>query len=380
MTSLTEIGEENTGRVRLKVVGVGGCGCNAINRMIRQRIGGVEFVAINTDAQALNDCLSENRLQIGQRETRGQGAGGNCEAGQRAAEESLKEIESTIEGSHMVFLAAGMGGGTGTGAAPVIARVAREAGAITVGVVTSPFEYEGDVRSRQAESGIEELRKEVDTLIVIPNDRLRTLADPDSTLTDVLDMANDVLLNAVDGICRLISTPGQINRDFQDVKTVITKGGGAMIGTGRASGPSRASEAAKWAVSGPLLDGVSIEGAQALLIHVQASAELKFNEFDEAVRTITNAAGSQAHVFLGSTHCPDLGDEMRVTVIATGFGQAVEREPEDVTYRTYSQFNAETKPAVKDRESIPMNTGGSGPQLDRRADARLPSFLKKEIN
>jgi cell division protein FtsZ len=380
VTQLTEIGEETTGRVRLKVVGVGGCGCNALDRMIRQRISGVDFVAINTDAQALNHCLAETKLQIGQRETRGLGAGGCCEIGHRSAEESMKEIEEILSGSHMVFIAAGMGGGTGTGASPTIAKVAHDAGAITVGVVTSPFEYEGTIRNRQAESGIEDLRREVDTLIVIPNDRLHNVADPDSTIQAIFDMANDVLLNAVDGICSLISTPGLINRDFQDVKTVITKGGGAMIGTGRASGSSRATEAAREAISGPLLEGVSIEGATALLVHFQASAEARFTEMNEAMRFITATSGMQAHVFMGASIDESLGDEMKITVIATGFGQQVAREPEEVFLPSIdSGISFPSQRAARIPESPSIQPMSPGPKLETR-EKGIPTFLRKTMN
>jgi cell division protein FtsZ len=378
VTQLMEIGEESTGRVRLKVVGVGGCGCNALDRMIRQRISGVEFLAINTDAQALNHCLAESKLQIGQRETRGLGAGGNCEIGHRSAEESMKEIEEVLSGSHMVFIACGMGGGTGTGASPIIARAAHEAGAITVGVCTSPFEYEGTIRNRQAENGIEDLRKEVDTLIVIPNDRLHNIADPDSTIQAIFDRANDVLLNAVDGICNLISKPGIINRDFQDVKTVITMGGGAMIGTGTASGPSRATEAAREAISGPLLEGVSIEGAQALLVHFQASSEARFNEMNEAMQFITSTSGSQAHVFMGASIDEELGDEMKITVIATGFGQPVVREPEEVVYPMDAPVSFPSQRAARSPENPAIQPVGPGSRVEMRSQA--PAFLRRLVN
>jgi len=379
VTQLMEIGEETTGRVRLKVVGVGGCGCNALDRMIRQKISGVEFVAINTDAQALNHCLAETKLQIGQRETRGLGAGGNCEIGQRAAEENMKEIEEVLSGCHMVFIAAGMGGGTGTGASPTVARIAHDAGAITVGVVTSPFEYEGDIRNRQAEMGIDELRKEVNTLIVIPNDRLNNVADPDSTIQSILDRANDVLLNAVDGICSLISTPGLINRDFQDVKTVITMGGGAMIGTGRASGPSRGTEAAREAISGPLLEGVSIEGAQALLVHFQASAEARFCEMNEAMRFITSTTGPQAHVFMGAGVDESLGDEMKITVIATGFGQVAQREPEEVVFPQLDAATFTVPRIGRGPDSQQLQSLGPGSKVEPQR-SNLPTFLRKTVN
>ncbi|NLP04323.1 cell division protein FtsZ [Candidatus Fermentibacteria bacterium] len=384
VTQLTEVGlgEDATGRVRLRVVGVGGCGCNAIDRMIRKGISGVEFIAMNTDAQVLDNCLADVKLQIGQRATRGHGAGGNCEIGEQAAEESMKEIEELLDGSHMVFLTAGMGGGTGTGATPHIAKAAREAGAVTVGIVTSPFEYEGPIRNTQAEHGIELLRKEVDTLIVIPNDRLRTLAEEDSTLTQMFDMANDVLLNAVDGICSLISSSGLINRDFQDVKTVITQGGGAMIGTGKASGQNRAAEAAKDAISGPLLDSISIEGAKALLIHIQSSPDVRFNEFDEAVRTITQAAGNQAHVFLGTSLHKELGDEMKITVIATGFGQPVNTEPEEMPFPSAKAgapfpFNGRTG---RENQPDPFHPVGSGSEINRMGSNQVPPFLRNLID
>ncbi len=384
VTQLTEVGlgDDVTGRVRLRVVGVGGCGCNALDRMIRKGIGGVEFIAMNTDAQVLENCLADVKLQIGQRVTRGHGAGGNCEIGEQAAEESMKEIEELLAGSHMVFITAGMGGGTGTGATPRIAKAAKDAGAVTVGVVMSPFECEGPIRNSQAEHGIEALRKEVDTLIVIPNDRLRTLAEENSTLMQMFDMANEVLLNAVDGICSLISSSGVINRDFQDVKTVITTGGGAMIGTGKASGPNRAAEAAKDAISGPLLDSISIEGAKALLIHIQSSPDVRFNEFDEAVRTITQAAGSHAHVFIGTSLNRDLGDEMKIMVIATGFGQPVNRDPEEMSFPASGSalpfpFGRSTG---KENQPEPFHAAGPGSEINRRGGSQMPPFLRNLID
>jgi cell division protein FtsZ len=378
---LREIGEEYAGGARLKVLGVGGCGCNAINRMIQSNLKGVEYVAINTDVQALYRCLADVQIQIGPRITRGLGAGGNLEVGEQSAEENIKEIEEVVSGSHMVFLAAGMGGGTGTGASPVVARMARSAGAITVGVVTRPFEFEGTVKSLQAEQGIEELRKEVDTLIVIPNDRLKTISDENSTLEQVFDMANAVLMNAVEGISSLISFPGLINLDFQDVKTVITQGGGAMMGTGVATGPSRAVEAAKEAISSPLLDSISIEGAKALLVSIQSSPEIRFSEFTEAMETITDVVGEQANVFMGSSITEDMSDQLKVTVIATGFGEAYSPDPEDLEL------------TVSQQDDYPFGAGRTGeeklasPFIPQSENPRvtpsrkgLPPFLKRAID
>ncbi len=381
VNQLIEVGEETTGRARLKVVGVGGCGCNAINRMIRSNLTGVEYLAVNTDLQALNNCLADGKIQIGPRATRGLGAGGNVEVGEQAAEESMKEIEESLTGCHMVFVAAGMGGGTGTGAAPIVARAARDAGAITVGIVTRPFEFEGSVRLNQAELGVTALRKVVDTLIVIPNERLRTLAEQDSTVQDMLDMANSVLLNAVDGICSLITTPGMINRDFQDVKTVITQGGGAMIGTGKATGASRASEAAREAISGPLLDGISIEGAKALLVNVQSSTGLKFKEFEEAMEIVTKAAGSQANVFMGTSINDKLGEEMRITVIATGFGSPIPEDPEEITLpsQRLAQFNFRESVPVE-RETVPFQPSSKSSEIDNRKSHQVPPFLRRAVD
>lgn len=384
VTQLVEVGEEATGRARIKVVGVGGCGCNAINRMIKANLTGVEFVAVNTDMQALNNCLADGKVQIGPRATRGLGAGGNVEIGEQAAEESLKEIEESLTGCHMVFIAAGMGGGTGTGATPIVARAAADAGAITVGVVTRPFEFEGAIRLDQAEHGIAALRKVVDTLIVIPNERLRTLAEDDSRFEDMLDMSNSVLLNAVEGISSLITTPGVINRDFQDVKTVITQGGGAMIGTGRATGPSRASEAAREAISGPLLDGISIEGAKALLVNIQTSSStFRFKEFEEAMEMVTRAAGPQANVFMGTSLNEHLGDELRITVVATGFGSPVQVEPEEVVLKSADRSTSVPfGPQAKDKApalSVPFRPLTGNSELVK-SESKLPSFIKRTVD
>ena len=318
---IVDVAEECRGKPKIAVVGVGGCGCNAIDRMISADIIGVDYVAMNTDLQALNSCRADLKIQLGPKLTGGLGTGGNPETGESSAEESRKEIEECIQDTSMVFIAAGMGGGTGTGAAPVIARAAKATGAITVGVVTRPFEVEGDVKRNRSEQGIWALRREVDTLIVIPNDSLRREAGDDETFANALDRGNRTLKDAVEGIANIISSPGLINLDFQDIRKVITTGGGAMMGTGCCNGEHRASEAANRAISDPLLENVSIEGAKSLLISVQASSSMRFAEFHEAVEIVTKEVGPQADVSLGSSLVEDMDDRLKVTVIATGFGE-----------------------------------------------------------
>ncbi len=321
---IVDVAEEGRGKPKIAVVGIGGCGCNAIDRMISADIIGVDYVAMNTDLQALNSCRADLKIQLGPKLTGGLGTGGNPENGESSAEESKKEIEECLLDIRMVFIAAGMGGGTGTGAAPVIARAAKAAGAITVGVVTRPFEVEGHVKKNRSEQGIWALRKEVDTLIVIPNDSLRREAGDDESFASALDRGNKTLKDAVEGIANIISSPGLINLDFQDIKKVITTGGGAMMGTGCCNGEHRASEAASRAISDPLLENVSIEGAKSLLISVQASSSMRFSEFHEAVQIVTQAVGPQADVSLGSSLVEEMEDRLKVTVIATGFGEIEE--------------------------------------------------------
>jgi cell division protein FtsZ len=325
---IVDVAEDFRGKPKITVVGVGGCGCNAIDRMIGADIIGVEYVAMNTDMQALNSCRADIRIQLGPKLTGGLGTGSNSEAGESSAEESRKEIEECLQDASMVFIAAGMGGGTGTGASPVVAKIARENGAITVAVVTRPFEIECSVKKNRAMHGIDALRREVDTLIVIPNDSLLREAGSDETFQAALDRGNRTLKDAVEGIANIISSPGLINLDFQDIKKVIQTGGTAMMGTGCCNGEHRASEAASRALSDPLLENVSIEGAKSLLVSVQASSSMKFSEFHEAVEIVTRAVGDQADVSLGSSIVEEMEDRLKVTVIATGFG--VMDEPEDI--------------------------------------------------
>jgi len=302
----------------IKVIGVGGGGNNAVNRMINSGLKGVEFIAINTDAQALQMALASNKIQVGAKLTKGLGAGANPEIGQKAAEESRDEIEQVLRGSDMVFVTAGMGGGTGTGAAPVVAEVAKEIGALTVGVVTKPFTFEGRKRMNQAEKGIEELKNKVDTLITIPNDRLLQVVEKHTSIVEAFRIADDVLRQGVQGISDLIAVPGLINLDFADVKTIMKETGSALMGIGSASGDNRAVEAARLAISSPLLE-TSIEGARGVLLNITGGGSLGLFEVNEAAEIISQAADGEANIIFGAVIDEQMDEEVRVTVIATGF-------------------------------------------------------------
>ena len=302
----------------IKVVGIGGGGVNAVNRMIEFGLKGVEFIAVNTDAQALLMSDADVKLDIGRELTRGLGAGADPEVGRQAAEDHAEEIAEVMRGADMVFVTAGEGGGTGTGGAPVVARIAKEIGALTIGVVTRPFQFEGRRRATQAESGIDSLREEVDTLIVIPNDRLLALADRTISMIDAFKQADQVLLQGVSGITDLITTPGLINLDFADVKSVMAGAGSALMGIGSARGDERAQVAAEMAISSPLLEA-SIEGAHGVLLSVAGGADLGLHEITEAARLVSDAAHPEANIIFGTVIDDTLGDEVRVTVIAAGF-------------------------------------------------------------
>jgi cell division protein FtsZ len=302
----------------IKVVGVGGGGVNALNRMIESGLRGVEFVAINTDAQALLMSEAHVKLDIGRELTRGLGAGADPEVGKRAAEDHEEEIEAALRGADMVFVTAGEGGGTGTGAAPIVARVAKRVGALTVGVVTKPFGFEGKRRMQQAEVGIEAIRAEVDTLIVVPNQRLLEIANKTVSVVEAFNTADDVLRAGVQGITDLITTPGLINLDFADVKSVMQGAGSALMGIGTAKGEDRAVRAAEMAVSSPLLES-SIDGAHGVLLLVQGASDLGLHEIDEAARLVQEAVSPEANIIYGTTIDDTLGDEVRITVIAAGF-------------------------------------------------------------
>ncbi|WP_404383426.1 cell division protein FtsZ [Knoellia locipacati] len=302
----------------IKVVGIGGGGVNAINRMIEVGLKGVEFIAINTDAQALLMSDADVKLDVGRELTRGLGAGADPEVGKKAAEDHAEEIEEVLKGADMVFVTAGEGGGTGTGGAPVVARIARGLGALTIGVVTRPFTFEGRRRANQAESGIASLREEVDTLIVIPNDRLLSISDRAVSMLDAFRSADQVLLSGVQGITDLITTPGLINLDFADVKSVMQGAGSALMGIGSARGEDRAVQAAELAISSPLLEA-SIDGAHGVLLSIQGGSDLGLFEINEAARLVQEAAHPEANIIFGAVIDDALGDEVRVTVIAAGF-------------------------------------------------------------
>jgi cell division protein FtsZ len=304
----------------IKVIGVGGGGNNAVNRMISAGLKGVEFISVNTDAQALQMALASNKIQIGAKLTKGLGAGANPDIGQKAAEESRDDIEQVLRGADMVFVTAGMGGGTGTGAAPVVAEIAKEMGALTVGVVTKPFTFEGKKRLLQAEMGIQNLKEKVDTLITIPNDRLLQVVEKNTSIIEAFRIADDVLRQGVQGISDLIAVPGLINLDFADVKTIMKETGSALMGIGSASGDNRSVESARAAISSPLLE-TSIEGARGVLLNITGGTSLGLFEVNEAAEIIAQAADPEANIIFGAVVDERMEDEVRVTVIATGFDQ-----------------------------------------------------------
>ena len=346
---------------KIRVVGVGGGGGNAVTSMIDKRLQGVDFFAINTDMQALERNKAPNKIQIGKNLTRGLGAGADPSIGQRAVEEDRDEIARSLAGSDMVFITAGMGGGTGTGGSPIVANIGRSVGALVVGIVTRPFTCEGKKRMAQADTGIEEMKKHVDTLIIIPNQKLLSIVERNTPLQEAFDKANDVLYGATRGISELITVPGLINVDFADVRTIMREMGDALMGSGVAGGENRAIEAAHAAISSPLLEGVSIFGAQGVLVNVTGGPTMSLVEVDEAVSVIHEAAGEEANVIMGAVIDENLGDEMLVTVIATGFNKRG-----TVGVRV-------AKPAVRVIERMPV-----GPYDRQKLDE--PAFIRKGID
>ena len=371
----------------IKVVGIGGGGVNAVNRMIEQGLKGVEFIAINTDAQALLMSDADVKLDVGRDSTRGLGAGADPEVGRKAAEDAKDEIEELLRGADMVFVTAGEGGGTGTGGAPVVATIARKLGALTVGVVTRPFSFEGKRRSNQAESGINQLRESCDTLIVIPNDRLLQMGDAAVSLMDAFRSADEVLLNGVQGITDLITTPGLINVDFADVKGVMSGAGTALMGIGAARGDGRALKAAEIAINSPLLEA-SMEGAQGVLLSVAGGSDLGLFEINEAASLVQDSAHPDANIIFGTVIDDSLGDEVRVTVIAAGFETgAASRKPAVGAPGTPQQQVAQGRAGKvssslfepSDPASVPVHTNGAtvrvgGPDDDDDVD--VPPFMR----
>ena len=308
---------------RMKVVGVGGAGGNAVNRMVDEDLEGVEFITANTDAQALKGSRAQVTLQVGKKLTRGLGAGARPEVGRQAVAESQDEVRRVLEGADLVFITAGMGGGTGTGAAPIIGEIAREMGALTIGIVTKPFSFEGKKRERQAEQGLAELRRTVDTMIVVPNDRLLSVVPRGTSFRNALKKADEVLLHATQGISDLIRVSGEVNVDFADVRTIMACRGPALMGSGFGEGDNRAQEAAQEAVSSPLLDDVSIHGAQGVLINITGGMDLAIDEVHQISTIIQEEAGDEAEIIFGAVHDPELEGQIRVTVIATGFDDVI---------------------------------------------------------
>ena len=381
-----EFMDSHTDEAVIKVIGVGGGGGNAVEHMVRQNIEGVEFITVNTDAQALRNSSANTTLQIGGGITKGLGAGANPEVGRDAAMEDREALRELLTGSDMVFIAAGMGGGTGTGAAPIVAEVAREMGILTVAVVTKPFSFEGKKRMGFAAHGIEELSKNVDSLITIPNDKLLKVLGRGISLLDAFKAANDVLLGAVQGIAELITRPGLINVDFADVRTVMREMGTAMMGTGSASGDDRAEEAAEKAISSPLLEDVDLAGARGILVNITAGMDMTIEEFETVGNAVKAFASENATGVVGTVIDPEMHDELRVTVVATGIG--AERKP-DITLVKSSQVQERPvrQPLVSDMmqgrvmDEAPAKVVNAEPQARREPDyLDIPAFLRKQAD
>ncbi len=376
-----ELVENVAQRAEIKVIGVGGGGGNAVHHMISNQVEGVEFICANTDSQALSNIDAKTILQMGSGLTKGLGAGANPEIGRQAALEDRDEIAAILAGSDMVFITAGMGGGTGTGAAPIVAEVARELGILTVAVVTKPFPFEGRKRALVAQQGIEALSEHVDSLITIPNEKLLDVLGKDASLLDAFKAANDVLLGAVKGIADLIMNPGMINVDFADVKTVMSEMGMAMMGTGHASGPDRAREAAEAAIRSPLLEDVNLEGARGILVNITAGENLSLGEFSEVGDTIEEFASDDATVVIGTVIDPSLKDEIRVTVVATGLG-TVHARPTKVVDNT-PRYDAIRRPVPRTERATGNTATKLDPLFEPDADLNyldVPAFLRNQAD
>ncbi|CAJ1306873.1 essential cell division protein FtsZ [Escherichia coli] len=378
---------ELTNDAVIKVIGVGGGGGNAVEHMVRERIEGVEFFAVNTDAQALRKTAVGQTIQIGSGITKGLGAGANPEVGRNAADEDRDALRAALEGADMVFIAAGMGGGTGTGAAPVVAEVAKDLGILTVAVVTKPFNFEGKKRMAFAEQGITELSKHVDSLITIPNDKLLKVLGRGISLLDAFGAANDVLKGAVQGIAELITRPGLMNVDFADVRTVMSEMGYAMMGSGVASGEDRAEEAAEMAISSPLLEDIDLSGARGVLVNITAGFDLRLDEFETVGNTIRAFASDNATVVIGTSLDPDMNDELRVTVVATGIGMDKRPEITLVTNKQVQQPGMDRyqqhgrAPLTQEQKPVAKVVNDNAPQTAKEPDyLDIPAFLRKQAD
>ena len=357
--------------VRIKVIGIGGAGCNAVNTMITSGLSRVDFISANTDLQALDRSLASYKIQLGPERTRGLGAGAKPEIGRDAALESKEHIRECLEGADMVFVTAGMGGGTGTGAAPVVASIARELGILTVGVVTKPFQYEGQRRHKHAEEGIRDLRRHVDTLLIIPNQRLLGIVDKSTPLLEAFKVADDVLRQAIQGIADVITTTGHVNVDFADVRTVMSHTGRAVMGMGVSNGPNRAIEAAQKAMCSPLLEEGSVEGARGVLLNITGGPSMSLHEIEEAASIIQQTADPEANIIVGQVINPDMGDDLVITVIATGF----EREEE-----TASPGVGAERGAARALKPMPPSLSGVGSMAQANRpmkDIDRPTFLRR---
>jgi cell division protein FtsZ len=399
--SIFEFEETPAQSARMRVVGVGGGGGNAVNRMVEESLSGVEFISVNTDAQALLNSKSDIKIQIGKKLTRGLGAGARPEIGRQAIEENREEVLRVLANCDLVFVTCGMGGGTGTGAAPVVCELAREAGALTVGIVTKPFLFEGRKRMRQADEGIAEMAKYVDTLIVVPNERLLAVVGKGIPFQDALKKADEVLLHATSGISTIISGIGMINVDFADVRTVMKDGGAALMGTGIGRGDNRAMEAAQQAISSPLLDNVSISGATGVLLNVTGGADLSIGEVTAIADIIHDAAGDEAEIIFGAVQEPSMQGEIRVTVVATGFGKAHTQSPPMHTSTRISTGTpvipidgGRPRPVIGSayQGQPPASSGGAAPARraapqpapERRQpdldDLEIPTFIRRQMD
>jgi cell division protein FtsZ len=367
---------------RIKVIGVGGGGCNAVNRMIDEGVQGIEFITVNTDAQALINSKARTKIRIGDKTTGGLGAGGNPEVGKKSAEESSEELYEALKGSDMVFVTAGMGGGTGTGAAAIVAQIAKEIGALTIGVVTRPFTFEGSKRLQAAEQGIARLKEHAHTLIVIPNDRLLQIVDRKATLQDSFKTADEVLRQGIQGISELITIPGMINLDFADVRTIMSEGGAALMAVGRASGEERATKAAEQAISSQLLD-ITIDGARGILFNITGGPSLTLSEVNQAAAIIKATAHPDVNLIFGAVIDPSMDEDIRITVIATGFDRAGGHISASAPVSRLESNRVPQRPTVN--ESVEGKTGfGAGsdfePVVMDLKDLNVPAFIRNRIN